>query len=195
MRYRNRGVISLGRASPAVFGLRNKAGLLADGRRSRGLASTPRGYNSPRLLATFQIVLSRLRRAPPRASSSQLRALGNATDSTSDSILFVRHYSGPPSWFLLLPIVICLSSRGTLLLPDATVRSESIFTFGIATSDSTNTYALRAPFPFIGFIPRLLHPSVVIFSVPSSLEDNSAIDSFLVVAILAVLSEKLTVRS
>ena len=50
----------------------------------------------------------------------------DATDSTSDSILFVRHYSGPPCWFLLLPIVICLSSRGTLLPSDATVRSRSI---------------------------------------------------------------------
>lgn len=57
VRYRNRGVISLGRTSPATFGLRYKAGLLACGRRFRAPPRSPRGSNSLRLLATFQIDL------------------------------------------------------------------------------------------------------------------------------------------
>jgi len=72
VRYRNRGVISLGRASPANFGLRNKAALLARGRRQRRRLPTLRGCNSLWPLATFQIVLRRARRL--RLSSSQLRA-------------------------------------------------------------------------------------------------------------------------
>ena len=58
-----------------------------------------------------------------RSTKSQLHGDGSPADSTLDSILFVRHYSGPPSWFLLLRIVICLSSPGTLLPSDATVRN------------------------------------------------------------------------
>lgn len=50
-------MISLGRASPATFGLRNKAGLLAGGRRLRDPGRAPRGSNSLWPLATFQIVL------------------------------------------------------------------------------------------------------------------------------------------
>ena len=69
--YRNRVVISLGRTSPAAFGLRYKAGLLACGRRFRAVPRSPRGSNSLRLLATFQIVLRArdLRLARPRHNS------------------------------------------------------------------------------------------------------------------------------
>lgn len=119
VRYRNRGVISLGRASPAAFGLRYKAGLLAGGGPCARAVRDPRGFNSPRLLATFQSSWSLATRA--RLPLVTTPAPSRTPDSTPDSILFVRHYSGPPCWFLLLPIVICLSSRGTLLLPDATV--------------------------------------------------------------------------
>lgn len=58
-----------------------------------------------------------------RSTKSQLHGDGSPADSTSDGTLFVRHYSGSPSWFLLLRIVICLSSPGTLLPSDATVRN------------------------------------------------------------------------
>ncbi|XP_067951784.1 serine/arginine repetitive matrix protein 2-like [Watersipora subatra] len=54
VRYRNRAVISLGRASPAAFGLRYKAGLLALGGPSARAVGDPRGSNSPRPMATFQ---------------------------------------------------------------------------------------------------------------------------------------------
>lgn len=74
-------------------------------------------------IGVFSDRLASRRRAAPRSSSSQRRAPLGRPASTSDSLLFVRHYSGTPSWFLLLPIVICLSSRGTLLLPDAMVRT------------------------------------------------------------------------
>ena len=121
VRYRNRGVISLGRTSPATFGLRYKAGLLACGRRFRAPPRSPRGSNSLRLLATFQIVLRAQRGHASLVLVTMPCARGRPA-STADSFLFVRHYSGTPSWFLLLPIVICLSSRGTLLLPDAMVR-------------------------------------------------------------------------
>lgn len=53
-------MISLGRTSPAAFGLRNKAGLLACGRRFRAPPRSPRGSNSLRLLASFQNVLRAL---------------------------------------------------------------------------------------------------------------------------------------
>ena len=48
--------------------------------------------------------------------------LGSFTfaDSTSDSTFFARCYSRPPGWFLLLPLVICLSLRRYLLRSDAT---------------------------------------------------------------------------
>ena len=117
---------------------------LADGDSSRR-TPPPRGYNSLRLWRRF----SRLARPPvdPRSSSPQLEALARS-DSALDSTLFVRHYSGPPSWFLLLPIMICLSSRGTLLFPDATVRTfylEAFFSFGSASRhrQTNDAHALR----------------------------------------------------
>jgi len=58
-----------------------------------------------------------------RSTKSQLHGDESPADSTLDGTRFVRHYSGSPSWFLLLRIVICLSSPGTLLPSDATVRN------------------------------------------------------------------------
>ena len=83
-----------------------------------------------------------------RSTKSQLHGDGSPADSTLDSILFVRHYSGPPSWFLLLRIVICLSSPGTLLPSDATVRNLSFAamvrrSFGASTADVKPPHASR----------------------------------------------------
>jgi len=54
VRYRNRGVISLGRASPADFSLRYKAGLLAGDRRYTRVGALPRDYHPLWPLTTFQ---------------------------------------------------------------------------------------------------------------------------------------------
>ena len=116
-------MISLGRISPATFALRYKAELLPCGIANSSAAVTQRGFNSLWLLVSFQMNFDhRLLTARNLRHNS---GYYEHSDSAPDSILFIRHYSGPPCWFLLLPIMICLSSRGNLLLSDATVRIRS----------------------------------------------------------------------
>lgn len=84
-------MISLGRASPANFGLRYKAGLLASGRRFRARRHDPTGLSPSVAIGDFPVRLVPWRRTATLDLVTTPRTTTHA-DSTSDSILFVRHY-------------------------------------------------------------------------------------------------------
>ena len=97
-------VFSLGRHTPPVLGHHSRGTRLSMG--LRALSPEVRGCHP--LWPCFPARSLGLRAQWPTGATLAALAL--------DSSLFVRHYWGNPCWFLFLPLMICLSSGGSLAI-------------------------------------------------------------------------------